>query len=146
RYEVDFAPTLALLGAVGAVELADGIASVRRRRGFVALCIALAAWSVGTNVLLSLQHNRLFEANSPALYARVARAFNYIPYWIARATGHRDGPVELRLVFPTHPRAQIEPLVVTGHEFLSDYLFVHYLGDGVLRFALEHTSRRTWIG
>ena len=65
---------------------------------------------------------------------------------VAKLIGHQHGPVELRLVFPTDKSGNIEPLVVTGHEFLADYLFVHYLDRGLLRFGLEHTSRGTWMG
>lgn len=146
RYQVDFTPGWVLLATVG---VCWWVASTRPgwwRRGLLLLAAFLAGWSMLFNVLISLQHNRLFEANHPELYAKVAKAFNQASHWGARLVGHRDGPVELRVVFPTDKRDKIEPLVVTGREFLSDYLFVHYLDRGLIRFGLEHTSRGTWTG
>jgi len=37
-------------------------------------------------------------------------------------------------------------LVTTGHEFLADYLYVHYLNDTTVRFGFEHTSRGSAVG
>lgn len=147
RYQVDFTPGLVLLGAIGAVWLASVCPWGGLRRGVLVACVGgLALWSCAFNYFISLQHNRLFEANHPARYARFAHFFNHVPHWLGKVSGHRDGPVELRLVFPTGLRDKLEPLVVTGHQFLADYLFVHYLDHGLIRFGLEHTSRGTMTG
>lgn len=145
RYQVEFAPGLTLLGVVGAVWLADCL-PVAWRRGLAVLATGLAIWSCGFNVLVSLQHNRLLALNHPALYAPIAHFSNHLPHWLAQATGNRTGPVELRVVFPKDKLGTVEPLVVTGHQFLADYLFVHYLGEGLIRFGFEHTSRGSAIG
>lgn len=145
RYQVDFAPGLVLLGAIGAAGLASSVNGWAR--AVVAAGVAgLALWSVAFNFFVSLQHNRLLEINHPARYARLAHFFNHAPHAIARLTGHQDGPVELRVVFPLSEQNRIEPLVVTGHQFLADYVFVHYLEPGLVRFGLEHTSRGSWTG
>lgn len=146
RYQVDFTPGLTLVAAVGFVWLADELGGSRWRGPLIALAGLLAAWSAAFNILISLQHNRLLEMNHPAVYARTARVFNHLPHWLARATGHRDGPVELRVIFPPDRQGKVEPLVVTGREFLSDYLFVHYLEHGFIRFGYEHSSRGSWTG
>ncbi|MFZ5494441.1 MAG: hypothetical protein ACOZE5_03770 [Verrucomicrobiota bacterium] len=144
RYQVEFAPTLSLLAVMGVAGLIEVLP--RWRRLIVGSALMLAGWSGGVNVLLSLQHNRLLEQNYPATYARLATAANHLPHWWSKLSGHQDGPVELRLRFPKDKRDKIEPLVVTGHQFLADYLFVHYLDQGLIRFGLEHTSRGTWTG
>lgn len=147
RYQVDFTPGLVLLGCIGAgwlAELSRGAFLGRWVWGTVVAGLAL--WSCAFNFFISLQHNRLFEANHPARYARFAHFFNHLPHWLAMLTENRLGPVELRVVFPQDKAGRIEPLVVTGHQFLADYLFVHYLGDGLIRFGFEHTSRSSAIG
>jgi hypothetical protein len=144
RYEVDFTPGLVLVGAIGAFWLAAGRTSMVGRRGWNWLVLGLAAWSAAFNILVSLQHNRLLEMNSPKIYARLAHASNHLSHALAGLTGHRDGPVEIRLRFPAKGGGVIEPLVVTGNSFLADYVFVHYLEPGLIRFGLEHTSRGTW--
>lgn len=147
RYQVDFVPGLTLLAAVGALVLAETCRGIGfRRRVWAIGVVGLVLWSGVFNVFISLQHNGLLEANHPARYARIAHFFNHGSHWLAKIREHRDGPVELRLVFPQHLKDKVEPLVVTGHQFLSDYLFVHYLDQGLIRFGLDHTSRGTKIG
>lgn len=146
RYQVDFTPGLVFVAAVGAAWSAAEWERSRWGRPLVGLAVVLAVWSAGFNILVSFQHNRLLEQNYPAVYARTAQAFNHLPHWLARLSGHQDGPVELRVIFPEDRRGRVEPLVVTGREFLSDYLFVHYLEPGLLRFGYEHTSRGSWTG
>ena len=112
----------------------------------VGIAWVLALWSAGFGVLVSLQHNLLLRMNHPELYARLARTANHLPWWYDRLAGTQYGPVELRVVFPRDVQGQVEPLVVTGNEFLSDYLYVHYLAEGRLRFGFEHTSRGGGVG
>lgn len=147
RYMVDFVPGAALLAAFGALWAAS------RARGATVgrWCLAggwagLVAYSAGFNVLVSLQHNQLLRAEHPAVYARVAHAFNRVSDVWGRLVGAEFGPVEMTVRFPRGAVGQIEPLVVTGHAFLSDFLFVHYTGEDSLRFGLEHTSRGNVVG
>lgn len=146
RYEVDFTPGLVLVATVGAARLLAETSDGWHRRTGLWVCGVLAVWSASFNVLLSLQHNRLLQLNHPAVYARVARAFNHLPYWFDRLRGWHGGPVELRVIFNLQARGEVEPLVVTGREFLSDYVYVHYVSADHIRFGLEHTSRGSWVG
>ncbi len=146
RYQVDFAPGLTLLAAVGVAWFTAELAGSGWKLGAVTLTVVLAVWSSGFNILLSFQHNRLLAMNHPALYAQLAWTFNHVPHWVGKLKGYRAGPVEIELIFPQDRPGQIEPLVTTGHEFLADYIFVHYLDNGMIRFGLEHTSRGTWVG
>ena len=50
------------------------------------------------------------------------------------------------VIFPEGRSGTVEPLVVTGRSFLSDYLFVHYVDADSVQFGLEHTSRGSVLG
>jgi hypothetical protein len=143
RYEVDFAPTLVLLGATGAGVMAKrGVA----RGAVIVVVVLLATWSVAANFLISVQHNRLLEQNHPAVHDRVARWFNWAPALYDRLVGTAYGPVELRVRFPAGATGEVEPLVVTGKQFLSDYVYVHYLPNNHVRFGFEHTAYGGGVG
>jgi hypothetical protein len=139
RYMVDFTPGLVLLGGVGALWL-----MTRVRGGWrwpaVVLVGGLALWSAGFGLLASLQHNALLLAEHPAVYRKVAQVVNVPSHVYDRWAGVEYGPVELRVVFPRGVVGKVEPLVVTGRTFRSDFLYVHYLGDNLVRFGYEHTS------
>jgi hypothetical protein len=147
RYMVDFLPTLVVLACLGLLETVS-------RPWFRGWARAAAGTAIGVlllysalfNVLASYRHNELFHAEHPALYARIAHRWNWISYAIDRWRGTAYGPVEMKVVFPRDATGEIEPLVVTGRSFLSDYLFVHYLGTNSVRFGLVHTSRGTFTG
>jgi hypothetical protein len=139
RYMVDFTPALALLAGVGALAL------VVRTRGFwravAGVVIAgLAVWSAGFGVLASLQHNGLLQAEYPGVYRKLATVGNVPGYLWDRLVGTEYGPVEMKVVFPQGAAGKLEPLLVTGRSFRSDYLYVHYLTEDTVRFAYEHTS------
>jgi hypothetical protein len=147
RYMVDFLPALIVLAVLGF------LAVVTRPwfRGGIALVAApalgvLLGYSALFNVLASLRHNELFRAEHAALYQRVARIGNYPSYFLGLLLHHEFGPVELQVIFPRDKQGTVEPLIVTGREFLSDYLFVHYLDADHVRFGVDHTSRGSLVG
>lgn len=146
RYEVDFTPGYALIAAVGAAWVAHELDGTAWRLGALVLAALLALWSAAANVFLSLGHNRLLQLNHPQSYGRLARAFDYAPYCVARLLGTHEGPVEMRVVFPRGAEGNVEPLVATGREFLADYVYVHYLDRDHVRFGFEHTSGGSWTG
>lgn len=139
RYMVDFTPGFALLGAAGAACVLENARGVGRVL-LGALVAVLLFWSTAFNVFASFQHNRLFAVSWPETYARVAHAFNRVPWLWDRLRGTKYGPVELRVVFPTDRAGKIQPLVVTGTQFLADYVYVHYLAADTVRFGFEHTG------
>lgn len=141
RYMVDFLPVIVLLAGCGWLALA-GQVWWRGLRGWVLGSLTLGAllYSVGFNGLVSMQHNGLLRAEHPKVYARVARVANALSAVYDRWTGMKYGPVEMRVVFPRGAAGRIEPLLVTGRTFRSDYLYVHYLADDTVRFGYEHTS------
>ncbi|HEX3729658.1 MAG TPA: hypothetical protein VHV47_07625 [Opitutaceae bacterium] len=145
RYEVDFLPAVLILACVGLYALADGL---RGRTAALAAGAAalLAAFTAFFNVCASLRHNELLRVSHPAIYSRLAHRWNQLSYAADRLRGVAYGPVEMTVVFPRDRTGHIQPLIATGADFLSDYLFVHYLGPDSVRFCFEHTSYGTLVG
>jgi hypothetical protein len=63
-----------------------------------------------------------------------------------RLAGIEYGPVALKVVFPKNAVGEVEPIVVTGRDFRSDYVYVHYLNPDTVRFCFEHTSYGGFTG
>lgn len=146
RYQVDFTPGIVLLAGVG-VSWWLGLTSHRIFRGAIlTAATALAVWSASFNVLISLQHNRLLQQEHPALYARVATRFNHLSHWMAKSGERVYGPVKMSVTFPEELTENVEALVATGREFLSDFVYVQKLGNRQIRFGFEHTSRGGFKG
>jgi hypothetical protein len=145
RYEVDFSAGWILLAAVGALALRTRATGLWRR-ATAGMVLLLGVWSVLFGVLVSLQHNELLRAEHPEVYRRVAHASNWPAYWLDRLLGAKYGAVELKVVFPRGAAGQNEALVTTGHAFLADYVYVHYLDDETVQFGFEHTSRGGALG
>lgn len=143
RYMVDFVPTLAGLAAIGALSISAELATRRSRWarfGWGVVGGGLVLYGVAFNVFVSMQHNRLLAVNHAALYERVATRANHVSEWFRRVTGREVGPLELDVVFPAGAESGVAPLVVTGSSFLSDYVFVNYLGERRARLGFEHTN------
>lgn len=145
RYMVDFTPALALLAGVGALAWTSGTNGFGRWIAGLSVLV-LGIWSAGFGLLASFQHNRLLKIEYPEVYRTIAYAGNLPGYWLDRITGQNYGPVEMEVVFPRGAVGRVEPLVVTGRTFLSDYVYVHYLADERVRFGFEHTSMGGAVG
>ncbi len=146
RYQVDFTPAIVLLAAIG---ISWWTHQAKRGLGRWLIGLAgtvLALWSVGFNILISFQHNRLLQQEHPELYQRVATRFNHLSAWIAKSGQRVDGPVSLQVIFPAELKQNSEVLVATGHEFLSDFVYVQKLGNQQVRFGFEHASRGGFRG
>ena len=145
RYMVDFTPALTLLAGVGALAL------MVRNRGFLrrmlgGLVVVLAVWSASFGLLASFQHNGLLQVEHPKVYRGLALAFNRPGDLWDRLAGIEYGPVALKVVFPKNAVGEVEPIVVTGRDFRSDYVYVHYLNPDTVRFCFEHTSYGGFTG
>lgn len=139
RYMVDFLPGLIVLSVIGFWGLRDRFSGLARRLA-TAGCWLLLAWSVLFNVFASFGHNELLRVNYPAVFQRLAHAFNYPRYVFDRLAGRTYGPLELTVRFPTDKMGKLEPLVITGSEFLSDYLYVYYESGDKIVIGFEHTG------
>ena len=147
RYMVDFLPALIVLACIGFLALI----AQPWCRGWLGILIGagsagLLGYSIFFNVMASIRHNELFRAEHPAIYERVAHFGNFPSALFDRWHPASYGTVELKVIFPSNKIGQIEPLVVTGSDFLSDYLYVHYLAADSVRFGLVHTSTATLLG
>ena len=141
RYEVEFLVVLVVLAVVGifAVERALAARSAWRalaRAGW----IAAAIFSVGFNFFASCENWGLLRLRDPAGFSRLARFWNAPAAWLEARQGVQPGPLELTLVLPTFTESRFEPLLVTGLKDRADYVWIHYIDAGHVRFGFEHTS------
>jgi hypothetical protein len=139
RYMVDFLPgiiALSVIGFWGLVERSSGPA----RRITMGVGWTLLVWSMLFNVFAAMDHNELLRINDAPVFHRLVHAFGWPRHIYDKSTGRTFGPLELTLKFPTNKVGQIEPLVVTGTSFLSDYLYVHYTTDALIRIGFEHAG------
>lgn len=141
RYMIDFLPLIVFLSCCGWLALSNlPIISGFRGKIFRILPLGLLVYSIFFNVMVSMQHNRLLLRNHPTVYTQVSTFFNFFPALYDQWFGINYGPIEMRVIFPKVQPGTVEPLIVTGRTFLSDYLYVHYLSDDMVRFGYEHTS------
>jgi hypothetical protein len=139
RYMVDFLPGLILLSVLGFWGLGERLTGVARGIAQVGGWVLLA-WSVLFNVFAAFGHNEFLRISEPAVYRRLVHAFDYPRYLFDKAAGRTYGPLELTLRFPTGRQGKAEPLVITGSEFLSDYLYVDYAASDAIIIGFEHTG------
>ncbi len=139
RYMVDFVPAIVLVSVIGFWHV-QTIA-----KGWRGLLIGLGSaaalvWSVGFGFFASISHNELLRQNQPDLYRRMVHAFGYPRHYLDRITGRTYGPLELNVRLPMRDKPVLEPLVISGSEFLSDYLYLFYPSHDFLIVGFEHTS------
>jgi hypothetical protein len=139
RYMVDFVPFLTALAVLGILAGEEALAGWRRR-AFRTLWVVTAGYTMGFNVLVSLQHNDLLRSHDPATYGTLARVFNRVSPLLERLTGDDHGPLELEVRLPKDRKGKLEPLVVTGHSFRADYIYAYYTDERHVQFGFEHTG------
>jgi hypothetical protein len=139
RYMVDFLPGFMLLAVIGFWGLQEHFSGAARGLA-TAGCWVLLAWSVLFNLFASLGHNELLRANNPVVFRRLLHAFDYPRYRFDRFSGRTYGPVELTVKFPTDRTGKVAPLLITGSEFLSDYLYVYYAAADKVAIGFEHAG------
>jgi hypothetical protein len=139
RYMVDFLPGFIVLSVIGFWALDEQLGGLMRKLAIGAGCAALA-WSVFFNVFASFNHNELLRVENPAVFRRLLHAFDTPRFLVDKARGKTFGPLELTVKFPTDKRGRLEPLVIAGTEFLSDYLYVLYIADDKIVVGFEHTG------
>ena len=144
RYMLDFVPVIVLLGCVGVAVYAT---EIRRlpwpwMRGLSRLvCGGLLLFSGFFALMLSFQLHELLRQLNPQAHRQLARVFDYPSYWMEKLTGTQHGPLEIKLRFPKDRLGKLQPLVVTGRSFSTDYVFVYYFDDRHVQIGFDHTSR-----
>lgn len=139
RYMVDFLPALILLAILGFWGLWEHFTGWLRT-AVVGACWLALIWSCLFNVFAAFGHNELLRVNNPAVFRRLAHAFGYPRRLLDALTGRTYGPIEMTVEFPQDRQGQLEPLVITGSEFLSDYLYAYYVSRDKLVIGFEHTG------
>jgi hypothetical protein len=139
RYMVDFLPGLIVLSVIGFWGLVQRLNGTGRRLA-AGVCWGALAWSVLFNVFASFNHNELLRVEHPTVFRGLLHAFDTPRFLFDRATGRTYGPLELTVKFPAGRTGQTEPLVITGSEFLSDYLYVLYAANDRIVFGFEHSG------
>jgi hypothetical protein len=147
RYMVDFTPEIILLAAIGLMILVNQswYKSSLRWIGN-SIVILLFAYSTVFNVLASFRHNELLRVNHRKIYVKMSHVADKIPAAIESLEKVKYGPVEMDVIFPDAKPGVLEPLLVTGHSFLADYVLIHYDAPGFVSIGLVHTSRGTTFG
>lgn len=145
RYMVDFQPTLMLLAAVSV--LAWNRAVPRRPRRFAGAALAGAVGLVAChNLGASWQLYDLFKEGNPSSYTRIARVLNAPTAWAGSWLYPRQGPISLQVRFPSGHPGETEPLLVTGSDQFSDFVFVRYLEHGLASFGMAHFGYPEAVG
>ena len=147
RYMLDFVPALMLLACIGLLS-AERLAAGRRIRALLLSAAAAAAlYSVFVCAMLSFQLQDLLRQLNPPLFRTLAHALDQPAWRIEKRNGTKFGPAEMTLRFPEGRSGRTEPLVSTGWEFFSDYLFVNYIDGGSLRIGFAHAGHPPlWSG
>jgi hypothetical protein len=133
RYEVDFLPSLTLVGmmvvSIAFVALAD---SSRWARWLAGLALAgLLAPSIFDSLASGLP-----PPGAGHGVRAVARVLNLPAEGIERLNGIKYGPAEFDIEFPGGAKGRREPLLATGDG--GDCVFVEYLGAGRGRIGYVH--------
>jgi hypothetical protein len=139
RYMVDFLPGFVILAVIGFWGLSGLLSGTAGRFARLA-CWVLIVWSALFNLFAAFRHNEFLRISNPATFRRLVHAFDYPRYAVDRLVGRTYGPLELTVTFPAGKVGKLEPLVVTGSNFLSDYLYVYYNTRDSIRVGFEHTS------
>jgi hypothetical protein len=146
RYMVDFAPTLALLAAIGALGLLSAAPTSARwlRRSLAALVGAAGAISVFAATSYSAAIYQRLQHFNPAGAEAIARVVNAPVHAFERWRDEAFGPATLRVAFPAEGSGTEEELVATGRGE-RDRVLVSYPDRQHVRFGFEHTGApRIW--
>ena len=139
RYMVDFLPAFILLAVLGFWGTLDRLRSPARGWAGAAGGFLLA-WSVLFNLFASFNHNELLRVNNPAVFRRLLHFFDEPRFVADKVSGRIYGPTEFTVTFPADRQGKLEPLVITGSQFLSDYLYVFYVADNRIKVGFEHSG------
>lgn len=140
RYMVDFAPAWLLLAAIVALRWGAAWRGWRRWAGAVGWG-GLVAYSVVVTVLVSVQHNGLLAHYRPEAWQTTAARAERVTEPVFNALGGANaGARRIVVHLPTNRTGQLQPLVVTGHSFQADFLWIHYYDERRIVVGFEHTS------
>ena len=141
RYMVDFVPWLTLLAVVGVLSGEQTL--VERpigRRVFRVIWMSALGWTVLFNIFVSFQHNSLLQTNSPAAFERLSAVFNRFSPILDKLMRATYGPIELAVRLPQGRTGKLEPLIIAGQSYKTDYIYTYYTDESHVQIGFEHTS------
>ena len=148
RYELELAPALALLAAIGVLAWEQRVATERRpRRVGRAVWGAALLVSVATAMCASWRYDTLFAITEPATYTRLARATNLAAVKLGLTPANALRAIELEVKFPAHPTPDHGPevLLSTGADGNHDAIVVDYPTPDTLRIGLAHATQKKFL-
>jgi hypothetical protein len=96
--------------------------------------------SLVTALTLSLALHGILVFKSPRTYVSIARVFNLPTAMIEKIRGQGYGEITMDVRFPSRPSGSLEPLVITGVGYESDYFFAYYRSDKMVQIGFENTG------
>ena len=145
RYVPDFLPWwlwIALLGWawLEAEIIGEKASSPSPHWAFAGVYGACIAVSLAIAFVQGAALHGILENRNPTAYRRLGRVLNYpVAAW-ERARHEELGPVTMDVEFPESHGGEIEPLLVTGVEYESDYFFVFYISPRVVRLGFANSG------
>jgi putative flippase GtrA len=142
RYVPDFLPWWLWLGLLGWAWL-EG--QLQERSGIVPGMLR-AAFGVCAGAsfffafLQSVALHGILQNRNPEAYRMLSRLFDRPAAAWESLRGENVGPVTMDVTFPGDRGPVLEPLVVAGVEYESDYFFVYYKARGVVRLGYESSG------
>ena len=135
RYMADFAPVALLLGAIAGLASVDRVA---RSGGAVRWIVALIVGGVSVFSIVNGSLVALQASTSPWIGNGLARRLDLPAFWIERATGAKQGAIEMDVEFPVGKVGRREPLLSTGLPGQGDIVYIEYLAAGRARIGFFH--------
>ena len=138
RYVVDLLPWWVWLGLLGWAMLERGLTDrgSRRLAGSFGWAFAVCAlFSCAVAFFQSADIHGILKFENLASYNRISRWFDTPTAIWEKLTGQRLGALEMDIVFSEKPAGAMEPLVVTGVEYQTDYIFVFFKSPLVVRLG-----------
>jgi hypothetical protein len=148
RYELELAPALALLAAIGLLAWEQRVATQPwlRRPGrviWVATLLGSSLIAMGA----SWRYDSLFAVTAPQTHARLARAANLAVVRFGWAPETALKAVELEVRFPATARSDGPPevLLSTGADGNHDAVIVDYPDRATVRIGLAHGQHKEFF-
>ena len=142
RYMVDFIPTLEFVAGLGLLmigSLRGGSAGWRKL--LQSAGVAIVAYTALFNVFAAFAHNGMFEAHRSRAYHALQDWFDRPVFLWEKWRSEPYGPLEMTVRLAQGKPGRVEPLLVTGVSYRSDYTYIYYDPDGLnIRLGYTRTN------
>ncbi len=139
RYAADFRPYAALAGGLGLLALAG--AGNWIRRGLYGLGVGVAVFSALASFCEAVSLFDQTRDSNPDTFARLSRIFDAPRLEFERWRRTPLQEFKVRALLPSDKFGTDEPLLVTGHAGVQDFIYFYYAGPGLLRIGFEAIGR-----